>query len=130
VLTINIANEVAFVGPDPSKMDSTRIWMGLDSQRLRERIFKDFRELYVGKANGQVKQYGDKYMLMVSFPIPKSQLAKYLVESRTANPKLRTVIKGDRDADYGIAEDVMDVLQKYNVTRFNLVTDLARSVKQ
>jgi biopolymer transport protein ExbD len=130
VLMINIANEVAFVGADPSKMDSTRIWLGVDSQRLRERIFKDYRELYIGKANGQLKQYGDKYMLMVSYPIPKSQLANYLVQARTANPKLRTVIKGDRDADYGIAEDVMDVLQRTNITRFNLVTDLARTVKE
>ena len=93
-------------------MDSTRIWLGVDSQILRERLFKEYRELYIGKATGQLKQYGDKYMLMVSYPVPKSQLANYLVQARTANPKLRTVIKGDRDADYGIAEDVMDILQK------------------
>ena len=52
------------------------------------------------------------------------------MQARTANPKLRTVFKGDRDADYGIAEDVMDVLQRTNITRFNLVTDLARTVKE
>lgn len=130
VLTINIANEVAFVGMDPSKMDSTRIWLGVDSQRLRERLFKEYRDMYIGKANGQMKQYGASYMLMVSYPVPKSQLGNYLIQARTANPKLRTVIKGDRDADYGIAEDVMDILQKTNITRFNLVTDLARTVTE
>ncbi|MBI3195840.1 MAG: biopolymer transporter ExbD, partial [Ignavibacteriae bacterium] len=43
-----------------------------------------------------------------------------------ANPKLRTVVKGDVDAEYGITEDVMDVLQKTNITRFNLITDLEK----
>ena len=62
--------------------------------------------------------------------MPKSQLANYLVQARTANPKLRTVIKGDRDAEYGIAEDVMDILQKTQITRFSLVTDLAGPVQR
>ena len=65
---------------------------------------------------------------MLAYPVPKSQLATYLVQARTANPKLRTVVKGDRDADYGIAEDVIDILQKTQITRFNLVTDLSREV--
>jgi biopolymer transport protein ExbD len=45
------------------------------------------------------------------------------------NPKLRTVIKGDREAEYGVVEDIMDILQKTQITRFNLVTDLARAVQ-
>jgi len=130
VLTINISNEVAYVGQDPSRMDSTRIWVGIDSQLLRERIFRDYKTMYVQKPSGPLKQYGDKYMLMVSYPVSKTQLDNYLVAARTANPKLRTVIKGDRDADYGVAEDVMDVLQRINITRFNLVTNLAREVKE
>jgi biopolymer transport protein ExbD len=47
-----------------------------------------------------------------------------LVQARTANPKLRTVIKGDKNTDYGVAEDVMNILQKTMITRFNLVTAL------
>jgi biopolymer transport protein ExbD len=85
-----------------------RICLGLDSQILRRRIF--------GAANE----------LKVSVEVPKDQLAQYLVQARTMNPKLRTVIKGDKDAEYGIAEDVMDILQKTQITRFNLVTELAR----
>jgi len=46
------------------------------------------------------------------------------------NPKLRTVIKGDKDADYGIAQDVMDILQKTKITRFNLVTNLERGTSE
>jgi biopolymer transport protein ExbD len=99
VMTINIAND-------------GRIFLGLDSQILRGRIF--------GKENE----------LKASVQVPKDQLANYLVQARTANPKLRTVIKGDRDADYGTAEDVMDILQKTQITRFSLVTDLAASGQQ
>jgi biopolymer transport protein ExbD len=88
-----------------------RIFLGLDSQHLRARLF--------GKENE----------LKASMQVDKSQLANYMVQARTMNPKLRTVIKGDREAEYGVVEDVMDILQKTQITRFNLVTDLARSVQ-
>lgn len=83
-----------------------RIFLGLDSQRLRGRLF--------GKENE----------LKASIEVPKDRLAEMLIQARTANPKLRTVIKGDKDSDYGLAEDVMDILQKTKITRFNLVTNL------
>jgi biopolymer transport protein ExbD len=85
-----------------------RIFLGVDSQILRGRLF--------GKANE----------LKSSVEVPKEQLASYLVQARTANPRLRTVIKGHKQAEYGVAEDVMDILQKTQITRFNLVTELAR----
>ena len=89
-----------------------RLFLGVDSQILRGRLF--------GKGNE----------LKASVQVPKEQLASYLVQARTANPKLRTVIKGDKEADYGVAEDVMNILQKVQITRFNLVTDLSRSATQ
>ena len=85
-----------------------RIFLGLDSQRLRGRLF--------GKENE----------LKASIEVPKDKLADFLIQARTANPKLRTVIKGDRGTDYGVAEDVMDILQKTKITRFNLVTALEK----
>ena len=97
VMTINIA-------PDG------RIFLGLDSQILRGRLF--------GKENE----------LKASIEVRKEELSNRLIQARTANPKLRTVIKGDKGAEYGVAEDVMEILQKAQITRFNLVTDLARSV--
>ncbi len=83
-----------------------RIFLGLDSQKLRGRLF--------GKENE----------LKGSIEIPKERLADMLVQARTANPKLRTVIKGDRGSEYGVAEDVMNILQKTRITRFNLVTNM------
>jgi biopolymer transport protein ExbD len=85
-----------------------RIFMSLDSQLLRRRIFGRENELKAG------------------IEVPKERLAELLVQARTANPKLRTVIKGDKEAEFGVAEDVMDILQKTRITRFNLITDLER----
>ncbi len=86
-----------------------RIFLGLDSQRLRGRLF--------GKENE----------LKGSIEIPKDRLGEMLIQARTANPKLRTVIKGDQAAEYGVAEDVMNILQKTKITRFNLVTNLEQN---
>lgn len=83
-----------------------RIFLGLDSQKLRGRLF--------GKENE----------LKGSIEVPKERLADMLVQARTANPKLRTVIKGDKGSEYGVAEDVMNILQKTRITRFNLVTNM------
>lgn len=83
-----------------------RIFIGLDSQLLRRRIF------------------GQENELKGSIEVPKDKLADMLIQARTANLKLVTVIKGDKNAEYGVAEDVMDILQKTKITRFNLVTAL------
>ena len=88
-----------------------RIFMSLDSQLLRRRIFGRENELKSG------------------IEVPKERLAELLVQARTANPKLRTVIKGDKDSEFGVAEDVMDILQKTRITRFNLVTNLERAAE-
>ncbi len=94
VMTINISED-------------GRLFLGLDSQRLRLRLF------------------GEENKLKPSIEVPKDQLANLLIKARIINRKLRTVIKGDRGAEYGIAEDVMNILQKTKITRFNLVTNLS-----
>ena len=86
-----------------------RIFLGLDSQKLRRRLF------------------GPENELRGSIEVPKERLGDLLIQARTANPKLRTVIKGDKEAEYGLAEDVMNILQKTKITRFNLVTNLEQN---
>ena len=83
-----------------------RIFLGFDSQHLSGTIF------------------GEQNKLRASVEVSTKELPDLLIRARMANPKLRTVVKGDKDADYGITEDVMDILQKTNITRFNLVTDM------
>jgi len=86
-----------------------RIFLGVDSQRLRGELFGADNAL---KGGVHVENM--------------EQLAALLMQARTLNPKLRTVIKGDQGAPYGPVQDVMDVLQRVKITRFNLVTDLEK----
>jgi biopolymer transport protein ExbD len=83
-----------------------RIFLGVDKQGLMERLF--------GTQN--------KYKRAVE--VDKNTLGNILITARINDPMIRTVVKGDRDAPYGPMEDVMDVLVKAKITRFNLVTDL------
>jgi biopolymer transport protein ExbD len=83
-----------------------KIYLGVDSQSLRARLF------------------GEEAKYKAEVPVEQQNLANLLVAARINNPKLRTVIKGDKHAPYGAIEDVMNTLQKVKITRFNLVTDL------
>jgi biopolymer transport protein ExbD len=86
-----------------------RILMGVDSQVLREALF------------------GSQNKSRASVEVDKQQLGNLVITARIKNPRLRTVVKGDKGAPYGPIEDVMEVLQKARVTRFNLITDLEKT---
>ena len=85
-----------------------RILLGFDSQNMRAKIF--------GAAN----------QFRGSMEVTTKELPNMLIQARIANPQLRTVVKGDVDAEYSVAEDVMNILQKTNITRFDIVTDLKK----
>jgi len=89
-----------------------RIFLGFSSQRDMARMF------------------GADKALLASVEVPKEELANYLVKARMGNLKLVTVIKGDKETDFGLTEDVMGILQKTTITRFNLVTNLAGAERQ
>ncbi|MFZ4621003.1 MAG: ExbD/TolR family protein [Bacteroidota bacterium] len=55
-----------------------------------------------------------------------SELPELLRNARIRNPKLRTVIKADRESQYKVIQGVMETLQKQGITRFNLVTDIEK----
>jgi biopolymer transport protein ExbD len=86
-----------------------RIFLGLGSQFLMAQIF------------------GEQFRLRPSVEVDKEQLSNLLVQARIANPKIRTVVKGDKGAPYGPVEDVIDILQKARITRFNLVTEFEKT---
>jgi biopolymer transport protein ExbD len=103
----------AFKLPESDVMTVTlskdsRIFLGFDSPKLAGKIF------------------GAENRLRSAIEVTTKELPDMLIRARIADPKLRTVVKGDVDAEYGVAEDVMDILQKTNITRFNLVTDLKK----
>jgi biopolymer transport protein ExbD len=80
----------------------------------------------VDQQNLRVRLFGEDARLKESVPVELSQLEKLLITARISNPKLRFVIKGDKDADYGPVMDVMNIFDKTKISRFNLVTDLQR----
>ena len=85
------------------------VYMGVDSQFLRASLF------------------GEENRLRMAVQLTLDQLTNKLIEARTRNPKLRTVIKCDKETEYGVVMDVMDILLKTNISRFNLVTNLEAS---
>lgn len=87
-----------------------KIYLGVDSQNLMEQLF------------GSENRYKN------AVELDKTTLGNVLIQARISNPKLRTVVKGDKTSPYGPMEDVMDVLQKVKITRFNLVTDFDKGV--
>jgi biopolymer transport protein ExbD len=52
------------------------------------------------------------------------QLRYELQRARMANPGARILVKFDKEAEYGTMQDIMQVLQEENATRFNIVTEL------
>ncbi len=82
-----------------------QIFMGVDQQTLMARLF------------------GQGARLQRQVQVKLDNLGDLLIQARISNPKLRTVIKGDVDADYGVVEDVMNILQKTMITKFAMITN-------
>ena len=103
----------AFKLPDADVMTVTvdkdgKVYLGVDSQNLTEKLF------------------GAEFRLKAGVEVTINDLTSLLTKARISNPKLRTVIKADKDSEYGTIERVMDVLQKTQITRFNLITNLEK----
>ncbi len=86
-----------------------RVFLGVDSQTLRAQLF--------GEAN----------KLRPSMEVDRKALHDLLIQARISNPKLRTLVKGDKDAPFGPVEDILDILRQVKITRFNLVTEMDKS---
>lgn len=96
-----------------------KTYIGFDSQLMRASMFP---QPWVDK-DGKASQFPPA---SVEIPGDMDHLGKMLINARTRNPKLRTVIKSDKDTQYEVVERVMTLLQKVNITRFNLVTNQAK----
>lgn len=86
-----------------------KYFLGLDSQGLREKLF------------------GEAGKFKASMELEKIELSSVLIRARISNPKLRTVIKADKNAPFGPVEDLMNILQEARISRFNLITDLEKT---
>lgn len=57
-----------------------------------------------------------------------NELADWVVFARMSNPKVRIAVKGDRDTNYKVVEQVINTLIDRKVLRFNLITGLEQEV--
>ena len=83
----------------------SRLLLGFDSSIMMERMF--------GQAN----------RLRQATEVKLEELGELLIKARISNPKLITIIKSDSESEYGTVSDVIDILQKVQITRFNMVTN-------
>jgi biopolymer transport protein ExbD len=51
-------------------------------------------------------------------------LARMVVEERVKNRVARVLVKADKQTEFGLIADVMDIMQKTGTNRFNLMTEL------
>lgn len=86
-----------------------RMFLGVDAQSLRAQLF------------------GESNKLKPSMEVDSRALHDLLIQARIQNPKLRTLVKGDKEAPYGPIEDVLDILRQVKITRFNLVTEFEKN---
>ncbi len=97
-----------------------QIFMGVDQQQIMKTLFEPMFPNGVQTEDGKVVPV----WLASSVPVKESQLAQLVVQARIQNVRMITVIKADKDADYGPVMEVMNALQNANVTRFDLQTEL------
>lgn len=83
-------------------------YFGVDQQHLRVQLF------------------GEEARLKPSVRVEPTELSELSRKARMANPKLRFMIQGDKDVEYGPVLDAINALEKALIMRFNLVTDLKR----
>ena len=53
-----------------------------------------------------------------------NQLAMWILYTRKVNPNVQALIKGDSKTEFPTVKKVLDILQEYNVKKFNLITSL------
>lgn len=83
----------------------SKLFLGFDSLIMMERMF--------GQAN----------RLRQATEVKLNELGELLIKARISNPKLMTIIKSDANSEYGAVSDIIDILQKVQITRFNMVTN-------
>ncbi|HVP38773.1 MAG TPA: biopolymer transporter ExbD [Candidatus Saccharimonadales bacterium] len=62
----------------------------------------------------------------IDLPVEPADLENQLTRARQYAPMAYMIVRMDKDAKYGTMSDVMDVLQRTQLTRFNVMTEIAR----
>ena len=68
----------------------------------------------------------ERKTLQTGVPIDSTdnQLAMWIFYTRKINPNVQALIKGDAETEFPVVKKLLDILQEYNVKKFNLITSL------
>jgi len=61
--------------------------------------------------------------------VDASTFGGWLQSARLSNPSAYVLLKADKDAPYGVIEQIMKALQDQSANRFNIVTDAKKAQK-
>jgi biopolymer transport protein ExbD len=67
-----------------------------------------------------------KRNVTVELPVEAANLENELAKARQYAPMAYIIVRMDKDAKYGTMADVMEVLQRSQLTRFNVMTEISR----
>jgi len=82
-------------------------------------VFVDYMEPAVLILDGnEVTTMVRKYAEATPFTV-----ASFINRARAKNFRALVVVKADKDANYGLMQDVMDAMQEQKLTKFQVVTD-------
>lgn len=128
-----------------------RVFYGIDNQGVRQALFNKIKERHPEIAFQPQNERA--FMLLDAFGVPleelpnllndpknyaqkglsldttKNELGELLLFGRQSNPAVRIAIKADGNADYDKVKEVMNILQKRNINKFNLITSTRQKPK-
>ncbi len=90
---------ILYIGKD------SKLFLGFDSQILMEKMF------------------GQTNKLRQAVEVKQENLGDLFIKARISNPKLITIVKSDAEVEFGVVQDMMELLRKVQITRFNMVTN-------
>ena len=121
------------------------VFVDVDNYKVRTKVFGEEFAIGVYHPDSTSKseiettgQIGNKELKRKAVMLNKAQFEKVLVDlkstlrSVTGNPKaeFQVVVKGDRDSNYGVVEDLMDSLHETQNKVFSLVTIIKPDTKK
>ena len=118
LLLIFFMTTTQFQPPEKDKIDLPKSSSELkapESDIITIALLKD------GRMGIDYRAHGNKVQ---DYPPDIEALRARLQDARINNQGARILIKADQGAKYGLMQDVMQMLQDENATRFNIVTDL------
>jgi biopolymer transport protein ExbD len=125
--------------------DKGDVFLDVDAYKIRQKVFGDEFAIGVYHPDSTTKSeietkgtIGNKEVKRKIIMLNKAQFEKALVDLKTtlrsvsgnSKAEFQVVVKGDKDTDYGIVEDLMESLHETQNKIFSLVTTIKPDKKE